>query len=277
MENNKTRVLQVMLTAMLAASIVFGGWMVIKNKSARIETAKERSVLLAEKDMLTREAKSLSGERLKFANLSTERKKKIDELLVNLDAKNSEIQKLSRENANLKLLRKKVSEFEQIKNELNNEIAILRSNLHGVNENRSEMASELDHLRMENEKLSSEILFLKTLNTNDFLVQGIKRNNKITAFAGRSKEISLSFDFPDEFIKDLKVSVQTPGGKSYLSTNNNFLSIKATDKPITAVYPSGLNAKRMEMIFKPGSKFEKGIYRLPFSMRKKLLKQSCYT
>lgn len=261
MENNKTRVLQVLLTTMLAASFLFGGWMVIKNKSARIEAAKERSVLLTEKEMLTREAKSLVSERQKFANLSNERKKKIDELLVSLDTKNSEIQKLSRENASLKELRKKVREFEQVKKDLENEIANLHRNLNGAISTRSEIASEMDKLRLENERLSTEILFLKAVSTNDFLVKGVKRNKKITALAGRSKEISLSFDFPEEFMNDLKVSVQTPGGKSYFSTDEDILSIKATDNPTSAVYPSGLNAKRMEMTLKPGRKFEKGIYR----------------
>lgn len=262
MDNNKTKVV---LSSMLALSVFFGGWMVIKNKSARIEAAKEKSVLLTEKDLLTKEARDLALEKQKFANLSSDRQNRIDELMLDLSTKNAEINRLAAENANLKELRKKVKEFEQVKNELRNEIASLKNTLNGANMSNSDLLSKLDGLMLENEKLNSELVFLKSLNSNEFLVKGVKRSKKITAFASRTKEISLSFDFPEEYLKDLDVNVLTPGGKTIGSGEKELLTIRPTDEATNTVYPSGLKAKRVELILKPEKKFSKGMYKFTVS------------
>lgn len=258
MEKNKTNVL---LTSMLTASLVFGGWMAVKNKTSKMEAAKERSVLLSEKDMLTKEAKSLAAEKDKFLNLSSDRKKRIDELTMNLDAKGLEINRLMNENANLNKLKIKIKEYEQVKNELINEVAYLKRTINGANLSKSEMEAEMNHLRLQNEKLSSELTFLKTLNLNDFMVKGVKRNNKVTSFANRSKEISLTFDIPEGYTNDLTASVLTPDGKTIFSSTNEILTIRSTEEATETVFPGGMKAKRMELILKPEKKFSKGVYK----------------
>lgn len=255
--NNKTKPV---LATLLIATTLTSGWFLIKNNSLKIEASKERSVFAAEKDLLNKEVNELALEKRKFADESSIRKAKIDSLMNVVAMKNSEVRSLLAAKADVNNLKKKLKELEQVRNELNTEIIYLRQNEKKMNLTNSTLEDEIMRLKTENEKLVAELLLSKNLSTDYILVRNLKKNQKITAFASRTKVINVSFDYPSSLVNMLEVKVETPDGQTYTSSDRELLSIIPSNEPALE-NTSELPLKRMELNFKPKKKLTKGIYK----------------
>lgn len=247
------------LITLLIATTITSGWLLVKNNSDKIEAAKERSVYAAEKELLNKEVNEIALEKKKVSDVSSLRKAKIDSLIKILDLKNHEIQRLIADNSKARDLRRKLADLEQTRIELRKEVTYLKQNESNMNLASSGLEAELMELKAQNEKLYAELLIAKSLDTNNMLVRNVKRNQKITSFASRTKVISLSFDYPNDQIGSLDVSIKTPDGKTYNSTNRELVSIVPSKEPVTET--TGVALKRMEITLKPEKKFAKGIYK----------------
>ncbi len=255
--NNKTKPV---LATLLIATTLTSGWFLIKNNSQKIEASKERSVFAAEKDLLNKEVNELALEKRKFADESSIRKAKIDSLMNVVDMRNSEVRSLLAAKADVNNLKKKLKELEQVRNELNTEIIYLRQNEKKMNLTNSTLEEEIMRLKTENEKLVAELLLSKNLSTDYILVRNLKKNQKITAFASRTKVINVSFDYPSSLVNMLEVKVETPDGQTYTSSDRELLSVIPLNEPALE-NTSELSLKRMELNFKPRKKLTKGIYK----------------
>lgn len=234
--------------------------MVVKNKSAKLTAAKEKSILIAEIDMLNLEIKDLSTERKQIYSDKDALQKRINELLAEIESKNLKINNLLAENARTKDLNRKIAELENNKNKINSEIERLKEENKQLSATSLISRNENQELKDKNEKLEAEIILLKSFHSNDFLVNGIKRNQKITAFAKRTNTISLQFDFPEKKINDLNINILSPDGKTLtLKDSDNVRLTKMDDA--TVIYSSGTTANRMLLQVKPEKKFAKGIYK----------------
>lgn len=255
--NNKTKPV---LATLLIATTLTSGWFLIKNNSLKIEASKERSVFAAEKDLLNKEVNELALEKRKFADESSIRKAKIDSLMNVVDMKNSEVRSLLAAKADVNNLKKKLKELEQVRNELNTEIIYLRQNEKKMNLTNSTLEEEIMRLKTENEKLVAELLLSKNLSTDYILVRNLKKNQKITAFASRTKVINVSFDYPSSLVNMLEVKVETPDGQTYTSSDRELLSVIPSNEPALE-NTTAVPLKRMELNFKPKKKLTKGIYK----------------
>lgn len=255
--NNKTKPV---LATLLIATTLTSGWFLIKNNSLKIEASKERSVFAAEKDLLNKEVNELALEKRKFADESSIRKAKIDSLMNVVAMKNSEVRSLLAAKADVNNLKKKLKELEQVRNELNTEIIYLRQNEKKMNLTNSTLEDEIMRLKTENEKLVAELLLSKNLSTDYILVRNLKKNQKITAFASRTKVINVSFDYPSSLINMLEVKVETPDGQTYTSSDRELLSVIPSNEPALE-NTTAVPLKRMELNFKPKKKLTKGIYK----------------
>jgi hypothetical protein len=260
MEYKNDRV-KIILAAITILSLLSSGIFIMKNKSAKIESDKAKSVLVAEKDMLNMEIKDLITERKKLVDTTNEQSNRIKQLLTDIDKKNSEIQRLLNDNAKVKDLRNKLKELEEIKNELQKEVESQKGNIDELSKINTKLENNILALTNDNDRLNSELMFVKSVHSSDFLINGVKRNEKITAFAKRSKTIKLSFDFPANHINEIEVSVVTPEGKIYTTVNKEYIFLTPS-KEKAGEYPSGISAKRMELWVKPEKKFSKGIYKI---------------
>lgn len=257
MESNKTKLV---LTTLLIATTLTSGWFLIRNNSLKIEASKEKSVSAAEKDLLNKEVNELALEKRKFADESSIRKAKIDSLMNVVDTKNIEVRNLLVAKADVVNLKKKLKELELAKNELNKEIIYLRQNEKNLNLTNSSLEGEILRLKTENEKLISELLLSKNLTTDYILVRNLKKNQKITAFASRTKVINVSFDYPSTLVNTLDIKVETPDGQNYSAADKELVSVTASNEPALD-NSSALPLKRMELNFKPKKKLTKGIYK----------------
>jgi myosin heavy subunit len=265
--NNRTKLL---LISLLIATTLTSRWFLIKNNSLKIEASKEKSVSAAEKDLLNKEVNELAMEKRKLADENSTRKAKIDSLMGLVDIKNNEVRNLLAVNADAKNLRKKLKELEQVRNELKNEVDYLKQNETKLNLTNSNLESELSRLKTEIENLHAELLLSKNLSSDYILVRNLKRNQKITAFASRTKVINVSFDYPSGLVNTLEVTVETPGGKTYSSAEKEFVSVTPSNAPaLESSSPTPL--KRMDLNFKPGKKLAKGIYKFNITNGKEVV------
>jgi len=261
--NNKTT--NVVLIVLLILSLLFGGWLLVRNKSNKNEASKTKSVLMAEKDMLNKELSEMTTDKRTATDLNRDLNKRINDLLKEIEAKNYERQRLLADNAKVNALRKNLKEMEQDRNALKSQVESQKSSIDELTQANSELQSELQALQAEQERLNTENMLVKSIHSSDFLVRGIKRNQKITSINRWTKTIKLSFDFPEKYINDLEVSILTPGKETYTTSANKDLISIAQSSDVASAYPSGLTAKRMELSLKPDKKFAKGIYKFTVS------------
>jgi len=77
--NNKT--INVVLVILLILSFLFGGWLLVRNKSNKNEASKTKSVLMAEKEMLNKELSDMATDKRKTLDLNRDLNNRINELL----------------------------------------------------------------------------------------------------------------------------------------------------------------------------------------------------
>ena len=250
---------KVILSVLLISSLAFGGVMLLKNKSAKIETPKEESVFLAEKDQLNKEIRNLANDKETLNSLNNEQKQRIEELLKQVELKNREIQRMVNSNAKVKELTTKLKELEAIRDKLKNECSGLYKEIEDKNLLNEELGSQISILKSTNDRLSLELSILKSLHSGNMLVNGVKRNQKITVLASRSRVISLDFDFPEKYLNEIGISIQTPENKTFKLEDTEFVKLtEMTANSSTDV--NGISIKRMKLLFKSQKKFAKGIY-----------------
>jgi DNA repair exonuclease SbcCD ATPase subunit len=260
MENNMNKT-NLVLIVLLILSLLFGGWSLIKNKSNKNEALKTKSVLMAEKDMLNKDLKDMAAEKKKAIDLNRDLNSRIGELLKEIEIKNNERQRLLADNAKVNVLRKNLKEMEQERNALKNLVDNQKSSIEELNKSNSDLQVELQALQAEQERLNTELMLVKSIHSSDFLVRGVKKNQKITAVNRWTKTIKLSFDFPEKYINDLEVNILTPDKETFTTSANKDLISLTQSGNVSSVYPSGLAAKGMELSLKPDKKFAKGIYK----------------
>lgn len=255
---SKDTLIKSLLGGLTLTMMTTTGWLALKNKTERDEFAKEKSVFAAEKQMYTKSLKELAAEKQNLANLSSDRKKRIEELLNEIDGKNREITWLTSEKSKSQNLKKKIGELEQTRLELMAELDNVNRDLKYINLSNSALENEMDLLRIQNEKLYSELLFSKALNSNVSLIQGVKGNDKITAWARLSKEINFSFDYPADNISEMDILIQTPDGRTFTSKDTDKVSLITGNEEQKNL--NGIATKRVHLSLKPEKKFAKGIY-----------------
>jgi DNA repair exonuclease SbcCD ATPase subunit len=257
--NNKTTT--VVLSVLLILSLLFGGWLLVRNKSNKNEASKTKSVLMAEKDMLNKELSSMTTEKRTATDLNRDLNKQINDLLNEIEVKNNERQRLLADNAKVNALKKNLKEMEQDRNALKSEVESQKNNINELTQTNSELQSELQALQDEQDRLNTELMLVKSIHSSDFLVRGLKRNEKITSINRWTKTIKLSFDFPEKYINDLEVSILTPDKETYTTSANKDLISITQSSDVASASQSGLPAKRMELSLKSDKKFAKGLYK----------------
>ncbi|MCW3788185.1 hypothetical protein OM075_17065 [Marinilabiliaceae bacterium AAT] len=89
-------------------------------------------------------------------------------------------------------------------------------------------------------------------------------NDHLTIKGKRTKRLSISFDLPIDVANDVHFTLIDPKGNEFSSSTSKNVSIiyqEETSKLIASSLGNGdLDSKRVEMIFKPDYKLQKGTY-----------------
>lgn len=237
----------------------------VKNK---LEQEKIKSeTLLSEKLKLDKSIQSFRNKLLSLGKNNAQLEKFLDETRRQLKLKETEINRLIKDNGTVQELCKKNAELEDIKARLNEQLAELNTSMAELRKENDQINTKLITIQNQNEVLTYSNALLKAMLADNYRVEALKgRNNKLTISAKRTDKLLLSFDLPSEFGNDIYFKVVAPDGNEYSSKTEPSAKINITEsrENLFASLSSGTsgdnNMKHIEMEYKPAKKLNRGLY-----------------
>lgn len=224
--------------------------------------------ILAEKLILNKSLIDLKSSLSNLEGKNIHLDKIVKEIQRNIGSKEAEIARLLNDNASVRQLRIKISELEEIQNKLNGELADLYASNSQLKNDQFALNQLLLEAQNENEHLSSNNSLLEALVADNYRIEAQKgKGDRITTLARKTNKLVVSFDLPeDDVYNQVYFKVLTPSGEELSSINNQSATITYYDNPQNYLVSTDetflvLNSKRVEMLYKPEQKLEKGIYR----------------
>ncbi len=238
-----------------------------KFKNQLNDEKRKSEVLLSEKLTLNKTIKSyktdIEGLQGKIAGLDNSL------ALANIDIqnKNSEIGKLKIANSSIKSLKEKNAELENLRAQLNDELAKNKHLLAQANAENAELNNKLILASTNIENLENDNFILKELFSYKYRTEAQKgKNDKLTVNAKKTDKLRLSFDLPGNINNNIRFNVVTPDGKELSSDKDFAANIKITENNDGLSASSNqkmggsVGTKSVVMTYKPTEKMAKGVY-----------------
>ncbi len=165
---------------------------------------------------------------------------------------------------------------------LENQISDLQKNIQNLERDLAENKSKNEQLLSKNDELNNSIANLEkeisdlkqkvisTMFANNYRIESHKgKSDKLTINAKKTKKILMSFDIPQDITTNINLKITTPEGKTISGGEKN-ISWKVVDVnenylASTVPYLGEIEVKkRIEIIYKPERKLNRGIYTLEF-------------
>jgi hypothetical protein len=261
--NKKNGTMGVILIGALGIVITLVTIFVFSNASLKKHLQNEQiksESLLSEKLLLDKTIVALKADLNNLKGRNTHLDKVIADITGKLTRKESEVQQLIAQKSSTAELKKKITELENLKSQLNEELAVLYLKTNRLND-------EKDILQKENEQLNATNALLKSLVADNYRIEAVKgKKEKLTSIARRTDKLMVSFDLPDNCGDAVTFKIITPEGLELSSTDHNSMSMVIHDNSLNYLTSTDentltFNTKRVEMVYKPETKLIKGIYR----------------
>ncbi len=260
------------LVAALVTIALFGAltFSLILNSNLKTRLSDQETLtgdVLAQKQLLENEmtdykmrVQTLSGKNAEMDALMNKKEKEIV-------AKESEIKKLIKNNADANALKKQLADVKKMKSDLELQIDAKNLTVSKLKNENQDLAQQVKSLKSENEILAKNMKILSSLNADNMVADALKKKEtKNTVFARKANKLYVSFNLSQDVASNVKFKITTPSGK-IISTEQEGLTYKLTDmnnEIITAdasgTTPTAPTLKKVEMIYKPTQKLKNGTY-----------------
>ncbi len=260
------------LVAALVTIALFGAltFSLILNSNLKTRLSDQETLtgdVLAQKQLLENEmtdykmrVQTLSGKNAEMDALMNKKEKEIV-------AKESEIKKLIKNNADANALKKQLADVKKMKSDLEMQIDAKNLAVSKLKNENQDLAQQVKSLKSENEVLAKNMKILSSLNADNMVADALKKKEtKNTVFARKANKLYVSFNLSQDVASNVKFKITTPSGK-IISTVQEGLTYKLTDmnsEIITAdasgTTPTAPTLKKVEMIYKPIQKLKNGTY-----------------
>jgi peptidoglycan hydrolase CwlO-like protein len=218
----------------------------------------EKLALQKEIDSYKNQINSLSGKNADLDILLAETSLKLKE-------KEAQLNQFKRENGNIKTLKKQLADLEQMKNNFDNQVAILNETIRKLNKEKDALNETITSLEKENKELTSNLEILTSMTTDNYLVETTKRKDILTVKAKRAKKITMSFNVPENMVENISFKLTKPDGKQVDGKGNGIAyKVVNEDEGLTASLSGGTIkvSKKIEMTYEPKEKQKPGIYKI---------------
>jgi chromosome segregation ATPase len=218
----------------------------------------EKLVLQKDIETFRSQINSLSGKNSELDKMLAETSKKLSE-------KEGQLNRIVRENGNIKSLRKQVAEVEQLKKDFENQALALNESIRKLNSEKDALNQTIVSLQEENKQLSANLDVLNSITTDNYLVESTKRKDRLTVVARRTKKITMSFNVPENMVENISFKLTKPD-RSQVDGKGNGIAYRITneDEGLTASLSGGVIkvSKKIEMTYEPKEKQKPGIYKI---------------
>jgi chromosome segregation ATPase len=253
----------IVLFGALATSMIYNSN--LKNRLNRQEAV--AGDMIAQKQMLENEmtdykmrVQSLTGKNAEMDDLMSKKEKE-------LIAKEAEIKKLIKNNADANVLKKQLADVKKMKEDMEMQVEALNLTVSKLKNENQNLAKQVKSLKSENEMMAKNIKILSSMNTDNMVADALKRKDaKNTVFARKANKLYVSFNLTQDVASNVRFKVTTPSGK-VVATEQDGLSYKLIDvqtEVLTADASGSISAanqmKKVEMFYKPKEKLKSGTY-----------------
>lgn len=260
----KNKIIAGTITA--AFIIAAGGAGFYYNKSSKLKSDVNNELLKNEK--LLSEKLNLDKQLLFVNNNLDSLQTLSNRLNADLKKENNEKNKISgalndakRKLRKLEALKKEISKLTAQKTELAEKVQRLQSENTQLKSQASAMQKKVDQLENENADLNKSIAQLRNMRTNGFLVESLKKNDKTTVKAAKTKSIKTSFILDDAAAEEVLVKLCDSKGKIISQQKVNVAGARLKNDLANLNYDKETDVqKRIEIEIAPKTKLKKGIY-----------------
>lgn len=268
----KNKIEKSKLVAALVTVVLFGALAtsMYYNSNLKYRLSRQEALTgdaLAQKQMLENEmtdfkmrVQSLTGKNAELDDLMSKKEKE-------LVAKEAEIKKLIKHNADANALRKQLADVKKMKADMEMQVEALNLTITKLKNENQDLAKQVKSLKSENEMMAKNIKILSSMNADNMVADALKRKDaKNTVFARKANKLYVSFNLSQDVASNVKFKVTTPSGK-VVSTEQDGLTYKLVDvqnEVLTADASGSVSAnasvKKIEMVYKPKEKLKNGTY-----------------
>jgi len=256
----------VMLFAAAVALIMYHDNVNGLRKSMDDERIKSES-LLSQKLNLEKEVGNMINELSALKGQNSSLTKKWKDAVAGITERDAKINGMTNENKKAKALIAEVETLRKVKIDMNSDLDKVKSELAQVMMDNRRLTNEVAALEGQNSELNSTIAMLNQVTVNNSLVEATKgKKDRLTVAARNTKKLKVGFDLPVELVGNIYFKMMTPEGKAVTSDESS-ISFYETSVP-SEMYASNemiaktSGKKHIEMVYKPESKLESGIYKI---------------
>jgi len=191
---------------------------------------------------------------------------------IKLDAKEKEIETLTRQNSKMKSLQKQFGECRQMNENLVMEVEKAETrNLNLMAENKN-LQNSIELLNKENSELAKQIDIVSARNSlkaDNYQVEAFKnlKKEKLTLRAWKTKRLVITLDVPKKLANDITFSITTPEGnrideksKSLGLEYNSLNSYQLAS--LSSMVDEDVNMQQVKLTYQPASRLKGGIYKI---------------
>lgn len=219
---------------------------------------------LSEKLSLDKEIAKMKNEFKSLTGKNADLDKAIFAANKKLDQKEAELGKIQRDNRSVKDIQKKHDELKQIKQELEQQLALVNSTLANLKRDNADLSNTIALLESKNKNLVEELNSVKLASIDDIRIEAVKKKGQqLTATAKKTKKMIVSFEIPAALQTELSYKITNPAGKILTDKNG---SITSTLLPEEMVLTASANTtaaskkKHIQMVYETKEKLQGGVY-----------------
>lgn len=270
-EIQKTKVIAAFVTVLLVTAAIYLAMEMKTNTQLEEKLNSEKlksESMLSEKLALEKEINKFKSDLRSLQGKNEDLDKILDATNKKLEGKDLEYRKLQKQNASLFQVRKQYQELLQLKDELEQQLTQYNASLKQLKSANEDLTKTVALLQQKNDALKLELNSARLLAFNDVKIESIKKNNKLTVNARRTRKFLLNIDVPSGS-DDLKFTIKDPSGRELTSKDGSMTSrvVSNSSNPsyvasLNGFYPDEAAYKKVEMVYTPAHKLSAGIYKI---------------
>lgn len=263
MKTQSTKNLTVIILLTVLALVLIG-LLIQTNRSGnkKLDSEKTRSeALLSDKLDLEQRMEAAQNDITGLRGSNQNLEKKLGELNEQLALKEKEIRRLMTDRNTVKELRQKNAELEALCSRMESDIKTLEELRAKLMLENGLLDKQLADLGSKNDSLVAQNAILEAMLADNFQIEAQKgKNEKLTLVARRANTLVSSFDVPEGMGAKLYFKVVTPDQAVISSTDSPYASIRKLNYE-SKEDSSGSFGARAELVYKPETKLNRGVYR----------------
>ncbi|MFH1295991.1 MAG: hypothetical protein ABIJ04_01810 [Bacteroidota bacterium] len=255
---------------LLLLALIVSGILFFRNKSLNNSVVEEKNkgtILLAQKHALQKEIENLTMEMTVFKGKNHDLDAKLAETLSKLNGAQVELNRIIRENKDIKAIEKKLTEVQALKDELALQVSALTEKLDNLTQENITLNNTILGLQNENLELAANVQMMLAVQANNFLMEALKgKADKPTVAAKRTRKLKAEFDIPVAIQDQVHFKIRKPGGIVIDSQGDKNFTVISLG-PSTGLMASSsaepgvpVKTKRFNLTYKPDTKLRPGIY-----------------